>query len=703
MTELTAPSIDSNVGFFRRSETLLSAALLGILVVLLVPLPPLLLDLLLTVNLGVTVLLLLVVLGVKHPLEISVFPSLLLLMTLYRLSLNVATTRLVLIDGDAGRLVSAFGGFVVGGNLVVGLVIFVILVVVQFIVITRGAGRVSEVAARFTLDAMPGKQMAIDAELGAGAIDEKTARHRRAQLSREAEFYGAMDGASKFVRGDAIAGLVVTAVNLIGGMILGVGGGLSVAEAATRYSILTIGDGLVSQIPALVIATASGILVTKTASEVSLSKEIESQMLLKHGPLLIGGSILGLLALAPGMPKFPFLMIAVVFVVAARRMKTREANVEAKEDEQPAAPVNAEEELFDRFLETDRACLEIGTRLIPYVESRRSKGLMDRIPGLRQELTRKHGIWVPPVRIRDNLKLRPDEYRILIGGRDVARGIVHPEHFLAIAPQNPTVQIEGDATTDPTFGLPAVWIEASNKQRAEIVGYTVVDSVGVVITHLSEVLRKFSHELLTREDVQRLLERVKETSPTLVEEMKPDRLPLNTLHQVLQLLLEERIPITDLSLILEACLNYCMRTKVPGELAELIRPDIGRNICDRFRGESGHVQVVIVHPHLGMQLMKLVRDGELKMSFEGLETLVKAITKQVQVAASRGADVAVLADVALRRPLRHAIRRSLPDVSVVAYTDIPNELNMEPYGQIGLTDVPLGGEPYAGGAGSDGN
>lgn len=685
-----AQSIDSNIDFFRRSETLLSIALIGMLAVLLVPLPPVILDMLLTVNLGMTVLLLLVVLGVSHPLEISVFPSVLLLLTLFRLSLNVATTRLVLLDGDAGKLVATFGGFVVGGNLVVGMVIFLILVVVQFIVITKGAGRVSEVAARFTLDALPGKQMAIDAELSAGAINDVTARERRAFLAREAEFYGAMDGASKFVRGDAIAGLVVTAVNLIGGVILGAANGLSLMDAISRYSILTIGDGLVSQIPALVIATAAGILVTKTGSQVSLGNEIRKQVFLNPAPLMVGGVILGVIALTPGLPKLPFLGMAGGLIYITRRMQRQERVKEVQEEEKKRAkkPVTvSEEDLFARFLETDRACLEIGTRLIPFVETRQSKGLAERIPGLRQDLTRQHGIWVPPVRIRDNLKLAPEMYRILISGREVAHGMVRPDYCLAIAPANPPFEIDGEPTKDPTFGLPAVWISPANKQRAEIGGYTVVDAMSVVVTHLGEILRRYAHELLCREDLQQLLQRVKETSPALVEEMLPDRLPLHTFHQVLVRLLEERVPITDVTLILEATLNRTAVTKAPHELAELIRDDLGRIICDRFRDENGHVRVIFVDPRLESMLRDCLHDGRLELKPLHLERLVTSIRRHWQMATSKGQDVALLTDRRLRRPLRQSIQRSLADVHVIAHSEVPNDLLIAPQAALRLDEI----------------
>ena len=678
----------SNTAFLTRSETLLSLALLGVLVVLLIPLPPFLLDVLLTVNLSITILLLLVVLGVTRPLEISVFPSLLLLMTLYRLSLNVATTRLVLLTGDAGRIVSTFGFFVVGGNLVVGLVVFLILVIVQFIVITKGAGRVSEVAARFTLDALPGKQMAIDADVNAGVIDEAVARQRRQELAQEAEFYGAMDGASKFVRGDAIAGLVVTAVNLIGGIILGVSRGLTVAEAARRYSVLTVGDGLVSQIPALVIATAAGILVTKTASQASLGAEIGSQFLRKRTPLVIGAVIIGLLSLTPGLPKTPFLAIAVGLALFVRSQGNLADVPTDDDDSEPHSEAQSmEDNLVSGFLESDRACIEVGTRLIPLVESNHSKGLADRIPGLRQDVTRKHGIWIPPIRIRNSMDLEPDCYRILVCGREVARGDVRPDELLAIPPANPPFEIDGDETIDPTFGLPAKWIVNGNRQRAELGGYTVVDSIGVLVTHLGEVLRSYAHELLSREDLKKLLDSVKETAPSLIEEMKPDVLRVNTLHQVLVHLLRERIPITDLPLILEAVLNRATQTKSAPDLAEQIREDLGRTICDRFRDGAGGVRVIVLEPRLEAALRESLHDQQLSLAPAVLELLVTSLGQHWKAATAQNIEVAVLTDRSIRKPLRNAIQRPLSDLPVIAYSEIPQDMQMVPVAMVRSDEV----------------
>ena len=457
MAVASLPTVDSNVNFSQRGELVLSLAFLGILVVLLVPLPPMLLDFLLSFNLGLTILLLLVTISAKQALDFSVFPSLLLLLTLVRLALNVATTRLILLNGSPGSVVAAFVGFVAGGNLVVGLVIFLILIVIQFVVITKGAGRVSEVSARFTLDAMPGKQVAIDAELNAGSINEAEGRRRRQHLLREAEFYGAMDGASKFVRGDAIAGLIITGINLFGGFILGLTRNMGLSQSFRTYAILSIGDGLITQVPALIIATASGMLVTKATSQTSLGAEIGAQISTSPRTLITAAVILIGLSLTPGLPTIPFLALAGLLIFAVRRMT---APPKPSPVEKPGAePVRPPSEVhFDDFLQVDRATVEIGARLIPLVSPRRGSGLLDRIGGLRRDLARTHGIWVPPVRVRDNIQLESDTYRILVGGREVARGQIRPDRLLAIDPGGTRLTLAGEVTKDPAFGLPAWWI-----------------------------------------------------------------------------------------------------------------------------------------------------------------------------------------------------------------------------------------------------
>lgn len=669
----------------QKSETVLSFALMGVLVLLIVPLPSILLDLLLAFNLGLTILLLLVTLSARQPLDFSVFPSVLLLITLFRLSLNVATTRLILLDGSAGKIVAAFGNFVVGGNLVIGLVIFLILIIIQFIVITKGAGRISEVAARFTLDAMPGKQMAIDAELNAGAIDEEEARRRRKHLMREAEFHGAMDGASKFVRGDAIAGLIITFVNLIGGVIIGVTNDMSIAEAIRTYSILTVGDGLISQIPALIIATAAGILVTKSTSDDSLGHEIGTQFLANPRPLVVGSVILLGLAATPGLPKLPFLVLSAGLWVASKRL-AGPAAAPPKENEPPPAKSPMEVQLDD-FLQTDRIGVEIGARLIPLVDPKRGAGLLDRFGALRRDQAKTSGLWVPPIRLRDNIQMDLDTYRILIGGREVARGQLRPGQWLAIDPGGTRLQLEGEAATDPAFGLPAIWISETDRQRAELAGYTVVDAPSVLITHLGEIVRRHAHELLSREDLKKLVEKVKETAQAVVDELIPNVLTMGALHRVLTLLLEERVPVTNLTRILESLANHAPVTKDPVELTERVRVDLGRAICDRFRDEAGRVHAIVLDPRVELELRRCLHEKNLVLDPARLEKLIIWLATEARKASSRGQNVAVLCDAVLRRPLRQSIGRALPELPVVSYAEIPSGLLLEPEAMLKPTDI----------------
>lgn len=691
MTKVDALTLDSNTSFTQRSELVLAIALLGILVVLLVPLPTFLLDMLLALNLALTVLLLLVTLSATKPLDFSVFPSVLLLMTLIRLSLNVATTRLILLKGAAGMIVAAFGDFVVGGNLVVGLVIFLILIIIQFIVITKGAGRISEVSARFTLDAMPGKQMAIDAELNSGAIDEPEARRRRQRLVAEAEFYGAMDGASKFVRGDAIAALIITAINLVGGVILGLMRNLTITQALRTYSILTVGDGLISQIPALIVATASGILVTKASSQSSLGQEIGFQVMNNRRPMQIGAGILLGLALVPGLPKLPFLLLAAgLFWVGRRRPVTAAPRKQTPAPSTTKAPAEVN---VDDLLQVDRAGVEIGARLIPLVDPKRGTGLLDRITSLRRDLAKKSGLWAPPIRVRDNIQLDPDTYRILVGGREVARGQLRPDRWLAIDPGTTRIMIDGEPAKDPAFGLPARWIADNDRQRAELAGYTVVDTPSVLITHLGEIVRRHSHELLSREDLKLLIDKVKESSPAVVDELIPNVLTMGTLHRVLSLLLEERVPISNLTRILESLANHAPNVKDPVELTERVRVDLGRALCDRFRDERGRIHAIVLDPRLELECRRALHDKSLALDPVRLEKLMTGVANEWRKANVRGQDVALLCDAALRRPLRQAMARALPDLAVVAYPEVPGDLVLEATGTVKLEDTAPTAEP----------
>jgi flagellar biosynthesis protein FlhA len=687
MAQANAAQMNSPNPLAARSEAVLSLALLGVLVVLLVPLPPLVLDLLLALNLALTILLLLVTLAATKPLDFSVFPTLLLLLTLLRLSLNVATTRQILLNGQAGMIVAAFGNVVVGGNLVVGLVVFLILIIIQFVVITKGAGRIAEVAARFTLDALPGKQMAIDAELNAGAIDEGEARRRRQVLIHEAEFHGAMDGASKFVRGDAIAGLIITGVNLVGGIILGLTKGMEVAAALRTYSVLSVGDGLVSQIPALIVATASGILVTKATSQSSVGQEISTQVSANPKALITGAVLLAALAMTPGLPKLPFLMLATGLWVAGRRLLQAKPKAEAAVADKAKQAKTAVESPMEDFLLVDRACLEIGARLIPLVDPKRGPGLLDRIGGLRRDLGKQNGLWVPPIRVRDNIQLDPNTYRILIGGREVARGSIRPGSWMAIDPGGARLTLPGEDARDPAFGLAAKWIAEADRQRAELGGYTVVDATGVVITHLGEVLRRHAPELLGREDLKNLVDKVRETSPSLVDELIPNLLTMGGLHRVLGLLLEERVPISNLTRILESLSHHILVTKDPGELTERVRVDLGRAICDRFRDAQGRLHALVLDPRLEMDFRRALHDKQLALDPPRLEKFLVRLANEWRKAVARTSEIALLCDAVLRRPVRQALSRSLPDLAVIAYQEVPADVLLEPAALLKIEDL----------------
>ena len=687
----SAKTVDSNFEFWKKSESWLSATFLVTLAVLVIPLPTVLLDMFLACNISAAIILLLVTLGAKSPLDISVFPSLLLLLTLFRLSLNVATTRLILLDGNAGKIVLTFGDFVVGGNLVVGIVIFLILITIQFIVITKGATRISEVNARFTLDALPGKQMAIDAELNAGAIDDVTAKEKRANLTREAEFYGAMDGASKYVRGDAIAGLVIMVVNVFGGVVLGLLDGQSLFEAVQVYSILTIGDGLVSQVPALLIATSSGILVTKSASDSSLGDEIRDQVSSGFKSLYVAPIILAALALTPGFPKLPFFLIAgaVMFFVWRRNDAEEEATQDQtpQENPQPASEESLEEKSLETFLQSDRVVIEVGAGLVSLVSAVNGNGIAERVSKLREDLAREHGLWVPKARLRDNLGLPVEQYRLIIGGREVATGNIKPNFFLAINPGSSLAPLSGEKTTDPAFNLEATWIEETERRRAELKGYTVVDAATVVITHLGEVLKTHAHELLSRQDLQKMLDKLKEVAPSTVEDVRSDVLRPSTLHQVLVNLLREGVPITGLESIVEAAVEYGPGIKDPIALTEKVRGKIGHHICERFRFDNNKVRVIIIEPSLEHRLRQSATENSIAIRPDELERLISQLLAKWETARIKNEPAAVLVDSSIRLHLYRTVSRSLPNMAIIAYNEIPNGLLIESSGIVTHEDV----------------
>lgn len=681
------------MGWNQRSETFLSLGLLGIVVIMLVPLPTFMLDLLLAINLSGAILLLLITLGVRKALDLSVFPSLLLVMTLYRLSLNVASTRRILLSADGGSLVDAFGSFVVGGNLIVGFVIFLILVLIQFIVITKGSGRVAEVSARFTLDALPGKQLAIDADLNAGALTEDEARRKRTELGQETEFYGAMDGASKFVRGDAIAGLIITAINLVGGIIIGVSNGLSLMESVQTYSILTIGDGLVSQIPALVISVAAGILVTKMTSDDSLGDEIGSQILENDRPLTIGVGFCVLLVLVPGLPKFPFIAIAAgLLTLLASHRRSNKAKEAAQAEEGPVQSEEASDENesdLRKFLLKDRATIEVGARLFGLVKPTQAKGLAERIRILRRELSQQRGLWIPPIRVRENFELDPESYQIFIAGRPVGQSRLRPDKKLAIPPNSNAVDLPGDATQEPAFNLPALWIEPALSHQAESHGYTVVDPAGVLMTHLGELLKRHGHELITRETLKNMLDRVKEFAPTVVEELKSESVRNSLLHQVVRQLASDSVSLADFSLILEAIANHAATSKTADDLTDAVRMELGQVICQRFQDQTGAIRVIGLDPALETYLANSIRDDRLALPAETVESMVSNLVEQMQSSARTQQAVVLIVHRPLRRPFKRLLASMPSPLEVISYQEVPETISMSPVGIVARSDVKL--------------
>jgi flagellar biosynthesis protein FlhA len=657
----------------RRLDSILIATVVGILVILVVPLPTFALDLLLSLSISFSLVTLLVTLACKEALEFSTFPSLLLFATLFRLSLNVASTRLILLRGHAGGVIDSFGNFVAGGDLVVGMIVFAILVIVQFIVITKGAGRISEVAARFTLDAMPGKQMAIDADLNAGVITEDEARTRRQTIAREAEFYGAMDGASKFVRGDAIAGLVITVVNLVGGLIFGLKGGLGLTEAMQKYSILTIGDGLVSQIPALLTSMAAGILVTKASSKTVLSADIGQQFVRKPASLGWASSILLLLGAFPGMPTVPFLALGAglggLWLSLSRRKKVDDAAVKTEAEAAPADAANAVESL----LSVDRLGIEIGFGLVGLVDPKRGGTLIPQMNALRRQFASTLGLVVPLIRVRDNLQLDPQGYRILLEGQEIAKGTLMPGYRLAI-PSAPDLEpLPGVQTVDPTFGLKATWVREDRVPDAEILGYTVVDPVAVLITHLGEVLRAHAAEILSRDDVQELLDHVKERAPAAANELVPNLLTLGQLQKVLQNLLRERVGIRNLSAILEALADEAATNRNPEALTEVVRQRLARSIVSAHLDSDEMLHVLAVEPETERQIAELVSSADARSSAAAplvASRFVEAVVAAHAESVAKGLEPVLVVRSSIRRAVAEMVATATPRCAVLSYNEI---------------------------------
>ena len=661
------------------------AGVIAIIVMMVVPLPTVLLDMLLAANITGALLVLLVSMFVKRPLDFAAFPSLLLIATLFRLALNISVTRLVLLHGFAGKVVQSFGHFVVGGSLIVGLVIFLILIIIQFVVITNGAGRVAEVGARFTLDAMPGKQMAIDADLNAGLIDEQEARRRRSEITAEADFYGAMDGASKFVKGDAIAAIVITLVNLIGG--LGVGimqRHLSMSDAVSTYSLLSVGDGLVSQIPALLLSVSTGLIVTRAATEQDLGTDVLHQITAQRQAVRIGGAAVIGLALIPGLPKLPFLLLGGTVLMVGLRLKDAEqAKDTAAQPELAAGPAPDSAEALVNEMRVEPLELELAFDLVDLVDSSAGGELLERVRALRRKLAIELGMVIPMVRTRDNLDLPPGSYAIRLNGVEIARGEAPPGAVLAIGDN--LANLPGTATTEPVFGLPGKWLPHELRQQAELAGATVVDRASVITTHLAEVVRNNAARLLSREDVKTLTDLIRRSDPIVVEELTPALLQLGDVQRVLQGLLEEQVPIRDLVRIFEALSQRARQSTDPEGLVEAARATLGAAISAQY-AQDNRLSVITLDPLLEQRVLERVRGGEhgtfLALDAEDAEHIVMETNRLAERAEQLG-NVPVLACMAQLRPaLRRLIKTASPRLPVLAYAELGSQFQLETVGTV---------------------
>ncbi|HNZ17239.1 MAG TPA: flagellar biosynthesis protein FlhA [Candidatus Hydrogenedentes bacterium] len=677
--------------FARNQDIILAVAVMGVLAVLVIPIPTALLDILLAINISLSVVVLLTAIYLQHPVDFAVFPSLLLMLTLFRLSLNVASTRLILSQANAGSIINAFGSFVTSGSYIVGIIIFVILVVIQLVVITRGATRISEVAARFTLDAMPGKQMGVDADLNAGLITEDQARARRQRIEQEADFYGAMDGATKFVRGDAIAGVIITLVNIIGGLTIGVLiQNYELADAARVYTQLTVGDGLVSQIPALIVSMAAGLIVTRTASQENLGVDMGRQLGAYPRALGIASGLLVLFGIVPGMPAIPFFVVGIILAVMAYQTQAaiaRRAAVEAAR-EVAAEETGAAEgpERTEYLLPVDPLKIELGYGLIALADPKQGGDLLNRIQIIRQQMATRMGFIVPVVRIVDNMRLRPSEYRVKLREAEIARYELLSGHYLAMNPGIVEEEIAGIPTTEPAFGLQALWVSADNRDRAERMGYTIVEPSAVLATHLTELITAHAPELLTRQDVQNLVNVVRESARAVVEELTPNLLSLGEIQKVLQNLLRERVSIRNLETILEVLADFAPRTRDAEVLTEYARQALARQICAEYVDERNALHLVTLAPELEREILDAVRQSEtgeyIPLAPARADALARKTVDAVQPLVMSGQDPIVLTSAPVRRYFRRIVERFLPRIVVLSYNEVDPAVRLESEGQV---------------------
>jgi len=675
----------------RSSSAMIAMGVVGILMVMIIPIPTFLLDILLSFSLAISIIILLMSMYVLKPLQFSAFPSILLMVTLLRLSLNVASTRLILLHGSegtsaAGQVIQAFGTFVVGGNYVVGLIVFLVLVLINFVVITKGATRVAEVSARFTLDAMPGKQMSIDADLNAGLISDTDARRRRVEIEQEANFYGAMDGASKFVRGDAVAGILIVLVNIIGGLIIGVlQMGMPVIDAARNYTLLSVGDGLVTQVPALIVSTAAGILVTRTATSAELGDEIKSQIFTQPRAIASAALLLFVFALIPGMPKISFIIVAAIIGFTAYRLVQSIAKKKlAEEAQEIETPETAEP--VDAIAPLDAMGLEVGYALIPMVDASQGGELLQRIKVLRRQLATDMGFIMPAIHIRDNLKLKPDEYSVLLKGVEVARGSVMMGHHLVISANEKDTKIKGIATKEPAFGLPAMWVTDKDKDALMAKGYVVVDPATVMTTHLTELTKTYADELMGRQEVQSLVDNLEQLYPRVVKEIVPKIVPINLLHRVLQRLLRERISLRDLLTIIETMGEYVAVTKNADILTGYVRQALGRAITKQYQDREGNITVMIMSPDIEDKIGRSISHTEHESFVSPDPNLVKKMVTNLQkligAFASGGLQPIVLCSPNTRIHFRKILEKFYPNLVFLAHNEISREANVKSLGMV---------------------
>jgi len=680
------------------SDVLMALSVVGMLVVMVIPIPTLLLDVFLSFNITFSIVVLLVAMYTLKALEFSVFPSLLLITTLLRLSLNVASTRLILLHGNegtaaAGQVIKAFGSFVVGGNYVVGLVVFLILVVINFVVITKGATRIAEVAARFTLDAMPGKQMSIDADLNAGLITDVEARQRRSEISRESDFYGAMDGASKFVRGDAIAGIVITLINIVGGLVIGVlQQGMSLASAAQNYTLLTIGDGLVSQIPALIVSTGAGMVVTQAASDSHLGGDMISQLTRHPRAVAIASGVLIFFGFIPGLPTLPFIILGCLAGgLAYTTFESQKTILVREEESREAVDQGSSLERVEELLPLDLLELEVGYGLIPLVDREQGGELLERVKSIRRQFALEMGVIVPPMHIRDNLQLKPNQYSVIIKGVEIAGGELMPGYYLAMNPGDVKAEIEGIPTKEPAFGIPALWIGEQEKEKAQIAGYTVVDLSTMIATHISEVLKAHAYELLGRQEVQSLLDSLSVNHPKVIEELIPGLLSLGGVQKVLQNLLKEHVSVRDLLTIVETLADYAAITKNLDILTEYVRQRLSRSITKMYETPEGELALMTLDTEIEEVISNAVQHTEHE-SYLSLEPalaqkIISQLTRSLEKFTSMNYQPVILCSPGVRPQLKRLTERFLPTLVVLSHNEIDRRVKLKSLGVVSLNNA----------------